>query len=66
MSTRAAAAFLIGALSGLLLCAPLGRPRADTVDTTIATLLNGHADPRDGQLHTVVPVYESLSLLATV
>ena len=39
--------------------------RADVFDMTVATLLTGHADPRDGQLHTVVPVYESLSLMAT-
>jgi hypothetical protein len=39
--------------------------RADVLDMTVATLLNGRADPRDGQLHTVVPVFESLSLTAT-
>jgi hypothetical protein len=33
---------------------------------TVSTLLTGHADPRDGQLHTVVPVFEALSVLLTV
>lgn len=44
---------------------PAASVRADVLDMTVATLLTGHADPRDGQLHTVVPVYESLSLNAT-
>jgi hypothetical protein len=52
--------------AGLCWAVVLGLAHADTVDTTVATLLSGHADPRDGQLHTVVPVYESLSILATV
>lgn len=43
-----------------------GAARADTVDLTVTTLLAGRADPRDGQLHTVVPIYESLSALATI
>ncbi len=54
------------AFSGLLLGIFFGPAQADTLDVTVATLLAGHADPRDGQLHTVVPVYESFSMLATV
>lgn len=53
----------IFALAAALMARPVC---ADTVDTTVMTLLAGHADPRDGQLHTVIPVYESLSLLATI
>ena len=39
--------------------------RAEIVDATSTTLLSGHADARDGQIYTVVPVYEMVSLLAT-
>jgi hypothetical protein len=37
----------------------------ETIDATTTTLLSGHADPRDGKIYTVVPAYQSLSLLAT-
>ncbi len=38
--------------------------RADTVDANLTTLLTGHEDARDGKIYTVVPAYESLSLVA--
>ncbi|MGZ3440936.1 MAG: hypothetical protein ACXVDD_15535 [Polyangia bacterium] len=42
-----------------------GAPAAgETIDATATTLLSGHADPRDGKIYTVVPAYQSLSLLA--
>lgn len=50
----------------LVLGSLAGPARADTVDTTVTTLLQGRTDPIDGQMHTVVPVYESLSVLATI
>src|SRR4051794_8113567 len=54
------------ALAGLGVVASGVPVRADTVDMTVSTLLSGHADPRDGQLHTVVPVYESLGILISL
>jgi hypothetical protein len=36
-----------------------------TVDATATSLISGRQDPRDGAVHTVVPFYESLSILAT-
>lgn len=48
-------------LALLLLAAPA---RADVVDVTVSTLLTGRADTRDGQLHTIIPIYESVSALA--
>src|ERR1051325_11608623 len=39
--------------------------RAETIDATATTLLSGRQVPRDGTVHTVVPLYQSLSLLAT-
>src|SRR5437763_8620751 len=56
MFARTAALFLLFAASVA---------RADTVDATATTLLSGRQDPRDGSVHTVVPLYQSLSLLAT-
>lgn len=53
----------------LLLLLALAAPRpaaADSVDVTVTTLLTGRADPRDGQLHTIIPVYESVGALARV
>jgi hypothetical protein len=47
-------------LFALLLCA--GAARAETIDARSITLLAGRADPRDGNVHTVVPLYELLSL----
>jgi hypothetical protein len=49
------------ALSTVLLASAA---RADVVDATITTLLAGQRQPRDGQIYTVVPAYESLSLVA--
>lgn len=55
-----------GAAGLLALLLLTGAARADSVDAAITTLLTGHADPRDGQLHTIVPVYESLSVQAAL
>lgn len=35
-----------------------------TVDATAMTLLSGRQDPRDGEVHTVVPAYEDIWLTA--
>src|ERR1044071_8667690 len=35
-----------------------------TVDATALTLLSGRQDPRDGEVHTVVPAYEDIWLTA--
>lgn len=53
-------------LLALTLCAAAAPARADVLDVTVSTLLQGRADPRDGQVHTIVPVYESVSALLTV
>src|SRR5207245_7480826 len=54
------------ALALLALTALVAAPAAgETIDATATTLLSGHADPRDGRIYTVVPAYQSLSLLAT-
>src|SRR5262245_45360157 len=39
--------------------------RAETLDATATVLIAGHADPRDGRIHTVVPAYEALTLHAS-
>lgn len=39
--------------------------RAEVVDASSTTLLMGRADPRDGVIHTAVPVYEMVSLRAS-
>jgi hypothetical protein len=44
----------------------IGAARADEVDATATTLIAGHADPRDGQIHTVVPIYELVGARASV
>src|SRR5450432_2405404 len=44
---------------------PDGHARAETVDATSTTLLIGRQDPRDGVVHTSVPVYELIALRAT-
>lgn len=59
---RLGLALLAGALLGL----SATTAQADTVDTTVTTLLTGRVDPRDGQLHTILPVYESIGALATL
>jgi hypothetical protein len=53
---------------GLLVAVGLfvARPAAaQTVDATATSLISGRQDPRDGAVHTVVPFYESLSILAS-
>jgi hypothetical protein len=39
--------------------------RAETIDASSTTLLVGRADPRDGVVHTAVPVYELVSVRAS-
>src|SRR6266700_4304685 len=56
---RALAALLGAALSGGAVA------RAEVVDATSTTLVSGRQDPRDGVVHTIVPVYELVSLRAT-
>ena len=46
----------------LLAAAPA---RAQTVDATATSLISGRQDPRDGSVHTIVPFYENLAILAT-
>lgn len=60
-SRRLAAVLLALAVAGL---AP-GRARGQTVDTTATVLISGRADPRDGKVYSVVPIYESLSVGAS-
>src|SRR2546427_11586302 len=51
------------ALLSCIALAAAGRARAaGTVDAPATTLLAGHQEPRDGQLHTVVPAYELLTV----
>ncbi len=53
-------------LGALALSALWAAPVAgETIDATATTLLSGHADPRDGKIYTIVPAYQSLSLLAS-
>jgi hypothetical protein len=52
--------------SSLLLLLLVGGARAETViDASAQTLVAGMSDPRDGKLYTVVPVYETVSLMAS-
>jgi hypothetical protein len=39
--------------------------RAEVIDARLETLIAGRSDPRDGKVYTVVPVYESVSLMAS-
>ena len=39
--------------------------RAEVIDASLQTLVAGRSDPRDGKLYSVVPVYETVSLLAS-
>ena len=39
--------------------------RAEIVEASSTTLVSGRQDPRDGVVHTAVPVYELLSLRAS-
>lgn len=57
-----AAALLAALVAGAV--AP-GQARADTVDARATTLLAGRPDPRDGEVHTALPVTELVSLRAT-
>ena len=47
----------------LLLCA--FQARAEVIDAQIQTLVAGRSDPRDGKLYTVVPVYQTLNIVAS-
>lgn len=50
---------LVAALVLLLLA---GRAGAQVVEGSLTTLLAGRADPRDGNLYTVIPLYQGLRL----
>ncbi|HEX4462971.1 MAG TPA: hypothetical protein VIA18_33590 [Polyangia bacterium] len=50
------------ALLVLLVSIAAATVRAETVDATLTTILQGRQDPRDGNLYTSVPLYESLTL----
>ena len=43
----------------LLACAPV---HAQVVEGSVSTILSGRANPRDGNVYTVLPVYEGLRL----
>lgn len=60
MPSRAVAAFVA-------LAATVVAPRANavTLTTTSTTLVAGRADPRDGNLHTVMPILEAVTLRAS-
>src|SRR5271156_4832484 len=36
---------------------------AEVIDASVQTLVAGRSDPRDGKLYSVVPIYETVSLL---
>ena len=64
METKRHPRLLRSLIGGLLLWGAAAR--ADSVEFNVSTLLAGRADPRDGEIHTVVPVYQSLGVLATI
>ena len=53
---------VLGVLLGL---AVTPRARAETIDATSTTLVSGRQDPRDGVIHTTVPVFELVSVRAS-
>jgi hypothetical protein len=57
--SRCAAVASIAALAGAR------GARAEVVDATSTTLVSGRADPRDGVVHTAVPVFELVSVRAS-
>src|SRR6185369_7958921 len=59
LALRAAAVSVVAA------AAAAGAARAEVVDASSTTLLSGRADPRDGVVHTAVPVFELVSVRAT-
>lgn len=58
---------VVGVATGICLTAwPGVAPvRAEIVDATSTTLVTGRQDPRDGVIHTTVPVYELVSVRAS-
>jgi len=62
MARSAVAALLAAAASLAVPCLA----HADTLDTTVTTLIAGRQDPRDGKVYTVVPIYQSLTLIGEV
>lgn len=52
-----------GALLAMALLAT--RARAEVLDATSTTLIDGRANPRDGVVHTAVPAFELVSVRAT-
>jgi hypothetical protein len=47
---------------GLALALLAGSARAEVIDATLTTLIEGRRDPRDGNLYSSVPLYEQLTL----
>jgi hypothetical protein len=39
--------------------------RAEVIDAQLQTLVAGRSDPRDGKVYTVVPVYQTVNLMAS-
>jgi hypothetical protein len=60
---RRGACLLAATLAGVLLDAAVAH--AEIVDASATTLLSGRQDPRDGVVHTAVPVFELVSLRAS-
>jgi hypothetical protein len=60
------AAFGAASIAGLIaLSAGGGDARGEIVDASSTTLLSGRQDPRDGVVHTAVPVFELVSVRAS-
>jgi hypothetical protein len=65
---RRSRASSVGLAAGAALAVSLmevGGARAETIDATSTTLVSGMQDPRDGVVHTALPVYEMVSVRAT-
>lgn len=60
-----AAGLVTLALAGLVTLALAPAAHAETVEASSTTLVSGRQDPRDGVLHTAVPVFEMVSLRAS-
>src|SRR3954447_167972 len=58
---------VVGLATGAWLAAMPGSrlARAEVVDASSTTLVTGRQDPRDGVVHTTVPVYELVSVRAS-
>jgi hypothetical protein len=49
----------------LLLLALSAHADSGVIDASVQTLIAGKSDPRDGKIYSVVPVYETVNLMAT-